>query len=86
MKYSKIVIAFLLSIGTFTLNAQDSKEKTVQFTLLGDLSDEQLNNSGVARLIFVTDVKESEKMANLDIKNGNPFLLLIVLISLFRIL
>ncbi|WP_299385396.1 hypothetical protein [uncultured Lacinutrix sp.] len=58
------------------MNAQADEEETVIFSRIGELSDEQLNNSGASKLTFVTDKKEAEKMAELDIKNGIPFLLL----------
>ena len=61
---------------TFTLNAQSDDEETVIYSGIGELSDKQLNNSGASKLTFITDKKEAEKMAELDIKNGNPFLLL----------
>jgi hypothetical protein len=51
------------------LNAQTDGEETVIFSRIGELSDEQLNNSEASKLTFVTDKKEAEKMAELDIKN-----------------
>lgn len=72
----KLILTLLIGILTLTLNAQTDGEETVIFSRIGELSDEQLNNSGASKLIFVTDEKEAEKMAELDIENGNPFLLL----------
>ena len=72
----KFILKLFIGILTFTLNAQTDGEETVIFSRIGELNDEQLNNSGASKLTFVTDKKEAEKMAELDIKNGNPFLLL----------
>ena len=72
----KLIFSLLIGIFTMTLNAQVDDEETVIFSRSGELSDEQLNNSGASKLTFVTDKEEAEKMAELDIKNGNPFLLL----------
>jgi hypothetical protein len=72
----KFILTLFIGILTLTLNAQTDGEETVIFSRIGELSDEQLNNSGASKLTFVTDEKEAEKMAVLDIKNGNPFLLL----------
>tara|TARA_R110002020_G_scaffold49796_9_gene141454 strand:- start:4154 stop:4594 length:441 start_codon:yes stop_codon:yes gene_type:complete len=72
----KFILTLFISILALTLNAQTEEEQTILFTRIGELSDEQLNNSGASKLTFVTDKKEAEKMAELDIKNGNPFLLL----------
>ncbi|MCZ4320375.1 hypothetical protein O4H26_15400 [Aequorivita viscosa] len=72
----KLIFTLLIGLFTLTLNAQADEEETVIFSKIGELSDEQLNNSGASKLTFVTDEKEAEKMAELDIKNGIPFLLL----------
>tara|TARA_R110002012_G_C11571652_1_gene604421 strand:+ start:555 stop:995 length:441 start_codon:yes stop_codon:yes gene_type:complete len=72
----KFILTLFISILALTLNAQTEEEQTILFSRIGELSDEQLNNSGASKLTFVTDKKEAEKMAELDIKNGNPFLLL----------
>jgi hypothetical protein len=72
----KLIFTLLIGLFTLTLNAQADEEETVIFSRIGELSDEQLNNSGASKLTFVTDEKEAEKMAELDIKNGIPFLLL----------
>ena len=56
-------LTVLIGILTLTLNAQTDK--------IGEL-----NNSGASKLTFVTNEKEAEKIAKLDIKNGNPLLLL----------
>lgn len=72
----KFILTLIIGILTLTLNAQTDGEETVIFSRIGELSDEQLNNSGASKLTFITDEKEAEKMAELDVKNGNPFLLL----------
>ena len=72
----KSILTLFIGILTFTLNAQTNGEETIEFSRIGELSDEQLNNSGAKKLIFITEEKEAEKMAELDIKSGNPFLLL----------
>lgn len=72
----KFILTLFIGILTLTLNAQTDEEETVIFSRIGELSDEQLNNSGASKLTFVTDDKEAEKMAELDIENGIPFLLL----------
>lgn len=72
----KFILTLFIGILTLNLNAQTDDEQTVIFSRIGELSDEQLNNSGTSKLTFVTDKKEAEKMAELDIENGNPFLLL----------
>ena len=50
-----------IRILTLTLNAQTDKEETVIFSRIGELSDEELNNSGASKLTFVTDEKEAKK-------------------------
>ena len=72
----KFIITFVIGFFALTLSAQTDEEETVIFSRIGELSDEQLNNSGASKLTFVTDEKEAEKMARLDIQNGIPFLLL----------
>ncbi|SHJ27799.1 hypothetical protein SAMN04488096_1352 [Mesonia phycicola] len=73
----KFILMLFFGILTLNSNAQDNREETVIFSRIGELSDDQLNSSGAKKLIFITDEEEAEKMAELDIKNGNPFLLLI---------
>ena len=72
----KFILMLFFGILTLNSNAQDNGEETVIFSRIGELSDDQLNSSGAKKLIFITDEEEAEKMAELDIKNGNPFLLL----------
>src|SRR5690606_8960389 len=72
----KFILTLCIGILALNLSAQTDDEQTVIFSRIGELSDEQLNNSGTSKLTFVTDKKEAEKMAELDIENGNPFLLL----------
>ncbi|GGZ64868.1 FEKKY domain-containing protein [Mesonia mobilis] len=72
----KFILMLFIGIWTLTLNAQTNRKETVEFSRIGELSYDQLNSSGAKKLIFITDEKEAEKMAELDIKNGNPFLLL----------
>ena len=40
------------------------------------LTDEQINKSGVVRLVFADSLEQVTKLANQDIANGTPFLLL----------
>ncbi|WP_406684352.1 hypothetical protein N1F78_01075 [Seonamhaeicola sp. MEBiC1930] len=72
----KFIFTLFIAILTFTLNAQSDEKETVIFSNIGELSDEQLNNSGASKLTFISDWKEAKKMAELDIQNGIPFLLL----------
>ena len=72
----KFILTLCIGILALNLSAQTDDEQTVIFSRIGELSDEQLNNSGTSKLTFVTDKKEAEKMAELDIEKGNPFLLL----------
>ena len=72
----QFILTLFIGILTLTLNAQTDEGKTVIFSGIRELSDEQLNNSGASKLIFITDEKEAEKMAEMDIENGNPLLLL----------
>lgn len=67
---------WFFGILTFVLNAQTDNAQTVIFSNIGELSDEQLNNSGAVKLHFITDKAEAESMAQKDIQNGTPFLLL----------
>ena len=50
--------------------------EVVDFSLTGALSDEQLNNSGATKLTFANSRNQAEQLANEDISNGTPFLLL----------
>ena len=72
----KFTLTLFIGIITLTLNAQTDSEETVIFSRIGELSNEQLINSGASKLTFITDKKEAEKMAELDIRNETPFLLL----------
>ena len=72
----KLIITLLIGIFSLNVNAQTDEEQTVIFSRIGELSDAQLNNSGASKLTFISDIKEAEKMAALDIENGIPFLLL----------
>ncbi len=72
----KFILTLFIGIITFNLNAQTDDDETVIFSRIGELSDEQLNNSGASKLTFITSEKEAGKMAELDIENENPFLLL----------
>lgn len=72
----KFIITLLIGVFALSINAQTDEEQTVIFSRIGELSDEQLNNSGASKLNFISDGKEAERMAELDIQNENPFLLL----------
>lgn len=72
MKYIIILIFGLLSFTSFG----QTDDETDIFTRIGELTDTQLNNSGPSKLIFVMDKNQAKKLAELDIENGNPFLLL----------
>jgi hypothetical protein len=71
----KFILTFIIGILALSSYAQ-SDDETVQFTRIGELTDEQVNNSGASRLAFLTDNLKAKEMAELDIKNGTPFLLL----------
>lgn len=74
----KILIYITLTLVSFSIFAQSEEDRTEQviFSLIGELSDEQLNNSGASKLTFVNSRNEATKLANEDIANGTPFLLL----------
>ena len=72
----KFIITILIGVFALNVNAQTDEEQTVIFSRIGELSDEQLNNAGASKLTFISDITEAEKMAELDIENGIPFLLL----------
>lgn len=40
------------------------------------LTDEQINKSGAIQLVFADSLEQATKLANQDIANGTPFLLL----------
>ncbi|SIS46409.1 hypothetical protein SAMN05421766_1028 [Zobellia uliginosa] len=72
MKYILVIITGLFA---FNANSQSDNE-TIIFSRIGELTDEQINNSGASQLTFITDKQKAEEMAEMDIKNGMPFLLL----------
>lgn len=72
MKYLLTLIFGILALSSYA----QTDDETVQFTRIGELTDEQVNNSGASRLTFITDNLKAKEMAELDIKNGTPFLLL----------
>lgn len=57
----KYVITLILNLFVFSMNAQ---------------TDAQKNSSGASKLIFISDKQEAKKMAEMDLKNEMPFLLL----------
>jgi hypothetical protein len=42
----------------------------------GQLTDEQISKSGAIQLVFAESLEQATKLANQDIDNGTPFLLL----------
>lgn len=46
------------------------------FGQTGQLTDDQINKSGAIQLVFVDSLEQVTKLANQDIPNGTPFLLL----------
>lgn len=76
MKKLFIIILFIPTTSlAFSQTAEDSTEVVV-WGRIAELSDEQLNNSGPTRLIFVNKRDQAEQLANEDVSNGTPFLLL----------
>lgn len=74
----KSLIYILFVLATFQTFAQTKEDSTeyVVYSLIGELTDEQLNNSGPSKLTFVNSRNEATRLANDDISNGTPFLLL----------
>ena len=72
MKKVIIILTLIFSISSF---AQENGQKEIVFSRIGNLTDEQINSSGQAKLLFA---KKSEigDLAKQDIENGIPFLLL----------
>ncbi|WP_417236622.1 hypothetical protein [Bizionia paragorgiae] len=73
----KFILTVIFGIISLTLNAQKEIEASVSLSRTSELKDEQLNNSGASKLTFITEEKEGEKLAKLDIHNGTPLFLLI---------
>ncbi|WCO03539.1 FEKKY domain-containing protein [Psychroserpens ponticola] len=71
----KYIIILIIGISTFITNAQNDNE-TITFTRIGELTKEQINNSGASKLNFITEIQKAKEMAEMDIKNEIPFLLL----------
>ncbi|MEQ9290570.1 MAG: hypothetical protein RIG77_26810 [Cyclobacteriaceae bacterium] len=75
---TKILLNILLIATTVLAYGQTAEDSTevVVYSLLGELSDEQLNSSGATKLTFANSRNQAEQLANDDISNGTPFLLL----------
>ena len=61
----KTIIIIGLVFGTAICSGQTIK-----------LTDEQINQSGVNRLIFTDDIEKAKELSRQDIANGTPFILL----------
>ncbi|MBW2962544.1 hypothetical protein [Mesonia aestuariivivens] len=72
MKKIIIILTLIFSISSF---AQENGQEEIVFSRIGNLTDEQINSSGPAKLLF-TKKSEISNLAKQDIENGNPFLLL----------
>ncbi|WP_203296779.1 FEKKY domain-containing protein [Luteirhabdus pelagi] len=72
----KKTIIILFGLLTFSSIAQTDDEKMI-FSRLGELTEEQLNSSGALKLNFISSESEAKTLAEIDIKNGNPFLFLV---------
>ena len=74
----KQLLFILIFLTTFISYGQtfDDKNETVVFRLIGELSEEQINNSGPKKLAFISNIDEAKKLAENDIEKGTPFLLL----------
>lgn len=74
---TKKLLNILLTATTVLVYGQTTKDSTeVVCSLIVELSDEQLNNSGATRLTFANSIIQAEQLANGDISNGISFLLL----------
>ncbi|MBV6643196.1 MAG: hypothetical protein KI791_20925 [Cyclobacteriaceae bacterium] len=74
---TKKLLNILLIATTVLAYGQSTEDSTgVIYSLIGELSDEQLNNSGAIKLTFANDRNEAQQLANEDITKGIPFLLL----------
>ena len=74
----KHLLFILIILSTFNSYGQthDDKNEIIVFRLIGELSEEQINNSGPRKLTFITNTNEARTLADNDIANGTPFLLL----------
>lgn len=72
MKYALILILELLALSSFS----QTDDEVIIFSRIGELTDEQLNNSGPSKLTFITYIEKAEELAESDIQKGVPFLLL----------
>jgi len=55
--------------------AQTEDNESIRVRFRG-LSDEQINQSSLSKLIFASEISEAKTLALKDIENGTPFLLL----------
>ena len=72
MKKVIIILTLIFSISSF---AQEKGQEEIVFSRIGNLTDEQIDSSGPAKLLFAKK-SEIRNLAKQDIENGNPFLLL----------
>ncbi|MCM8571141.1 hypothetical protein NE848_17225 [Gramella jeungdoensis] len=72
MKKVIIILTLIFSISSF---AQEDGQEEIVFSRIGNLTDEQINSSGPAKLLFAKK-SEIRNIAKQDIENGIPFLLL----------
>ena len=54
---------------------KNNNQEVIVYSRIGNLSDEQLNSSGAAKLLF-SQKSDVKNLAEKDIEDGNPFLLL----------
>ncbi|TQI71121.1 hypothetical protein JM79_2047 [Gramella sp. Hel_I_59] len=72
MKKVIIILTLIFSNSSF---AQENGQEEIVFSRIGNLTDEQINSSGPAKLLFAKK-SEIRNLAKQDLENGNPFLLL----------
>jgi hypothetical protein len=73
MKELIFILTLIISSSSFA-QVNNNEEKMID-SGTENLSDEQLNSSGASKLLF-SQKSEIKKLANNDINNGNPFLIL----------
>lgn len=75
MKLFTYIALIFIASPSFGQEDKQSNEEVI-FRRIGELSDEQLNNSGPSKLMFSGSNTDAVRLANQDIKNGTLFLLL----------
>lgn len=75
MKNSVPVFLYFFVLAIFGQTGGGENNKTV-LEKTGKLTAEQINNSGPSQLTFVSDKNKAKQLAESDIQNGTPFLLL----------